>query len=771
LVSPVGAATVVGTQAIVGGGTVTGSAAANDVAIIDNYAYLVTDQNSVGPELSIFDITTPSSPKLVGRLNITASVRKIVVQGTTAYLATSDSTRELLIVNVRTKNAPAVIGSFNAPGASSVSGAAVAAVGSTIYLATTENAAGPELYVLNTAATPVAVLGTFEVGGRTFDLDVVGARAYLGTSRSARELLVVNVANPAQITQTAEYDLPGANTARGLDYHGGLLVAVAPDGGVRHDLFVFSAPLEGTLALLSSLNLAANNTDVALYGGAAFVAQQGASQYFGVLGGLAVVDLTTPTAPKVARRSGIEWPSTSVAVKDSLAYLGTTTAFRKLQVVSSINLEPTVKDINGDGLKTVVCIGDSNTNPPEPYRPGWCEKADALVADPTWRFINRAVHATTAVRIDGTQDGYTQITESLAADKPDVFVLNHGTNDAQYGWIAPDILQALLDLKAIAEQAGVPVFGSLVAARYDDVSINDVVQQLNNLLRNEWPLPRLIDFASSMLFPEDYLSNKLELGPTAQDKRARIAVKELRAPTIGAASVSAAVIEPQMSTSASTEPAMSAQGLFGGWAPRPAPLAKKPPATSPETSKLRDINGDGKIIVACLGDSNTEANFGGIRSWCERFKDLMAHKQRSTVNRGKAATTVVKIAGTSDGYVQVQEAINSKADCVIAAFGTNGVRYGYSPRAIVAAYRDMKRTLDWKQIPLYVATTPRMYDDPDAYNATVYSLNISVKNEFADHVIDFAGAVTFPADYRSDRIHMNDSGQSRRAAVAWSALQ
>jgi lysophospholipase L1-like esterase len=413
---------------------------------------------------------------------------------------------------------------------------------------------------------------------------------------------------------------------------------------------------------------------------------------------------------------------------------------------------------------TIVCIGDSNTNPPEAYRPGWCERADALITDPRWKFVNLAVASMTAVRIEGTEDLYTQLTKALAEYKPDgIFMGGPGTNDIDYGYSDEAVLEAELDLRAIATAAGVPIFTALVPPRFDDTALNAPISRLNARLRNEWSGPFLADFATTMVHPEDYLSNNVELRQSAMDKRAQIAVRELN---VSAATFPAAAAVAATGTDA--EVSLTGFGISGsiGLTGSSSPAA----ATG---SPFRDVNGDGKAVCTCIGDSNTEKNFRGVADWCSRFASLIGGN-RIVVNRAVGGTTAVVIRGTKHAGEQLKEAIQiDRADLVIVASATNDLRWGYNPSQIMSAYQTLRDTAQRAGVQLYVATTPRIYEDPSnrSINVMVDYLNGKVRSSFSGRVLDFALVAGFPGDYQADGIHLNTKGQTRRAAVAWMNLK
>ncbi len=111
-------------------------------------------------EFHIFDVSNPAMPTSVGRMNINHNINDIVVSGSYAYLATSDDSGELMVINVSNPGSmvhPDTSGMrFNAGG--SFDGTSVYARGTDVYLGR-ERSTGSgnyELYRLN-ASTPTAI--------------------------------------------------------------------------------------------------------------------------------------------------------------------------------------------------------------------------------------------------------------------------------------------------------------------------------------------------------------------------------------------------------------------------------------------------------------------------------------------------------------------------------------------------------------------------------------------------------------------------------------
>lgn len=62
-----------------------------------------------------------------------------------------------------------------------------------------------------------------------------------------------------------------------------------------------------------------------------------------------------------------------------------------------------------------------------------------------------------------------------------------------------------------------------------------------------------------------------------------------------------------------------------------------------DRGQLRDRNGDGRIVVSCLGDSNTQSGFRVETTWCERLEADIGDADWKTVNRGWSGATAISL--------------------------------------------------------------------------------------------------------------------------------
>lgn len=189
---------------------------------------------------------------------------------------------------------------------------------------------------------------------------------------------------------------------------------------------------------------------------------------------------------------------------------------------------------------------------------------------------------------------------------------------------------------------------------------------------------------------------------------------------------------------------------------------------APGMSLGQDVNGDGHIVVSCLGDSNTDAHVVQGTGWCERL--AASQPTWTVVNRGVFYATAVdrdpcRIApafcGDGDSAQMAFTLAADHPDVVIAAFGTNDVFVGPGPEATRDAYLRMGRRATEAGVEFFPALTPPRYPPQPDVSAQISLFNRTLYEAFPGHVIDFARGMR-PVDFTSDGLHLNDRGQRKR---------
>jgi lysophospholipase L1-like esterase len=186
-------------------------------------------------------------------------------------------------------------------------------------------------------------------------------------------------------------------------------------------------------------------------------------------------------------------------------------------------------------------------------------------------------------------------------------------------------------------------------------------------------------------------------------------------------------------------------------------------------SGIRDVDRDGRIVVVCLGDSNTERSDLRPVSWCDELGAELPAPTWSTVNRGLGGATASETS-MRPALWQLEYALaNDAPDVVIAAFGTNDLMQDVDPGEIVASYHRLGRRAAADGVAFLVALTPAAMPVAHRLNEPARALNELLRQAFPpEQVIDFWSGFG-EGDY-DDAIHLGPAGHARRARVARAAL-
>jgi type II secretory pathway pseudopilin PulG len=174
------------------------------------YVYLGLTKTLVGPEFDIIDVHDPLNPFLVGSYPVGRTVNSIYIQGNYAYLATTDNTKELIVLDISNKSAPSAVGSFNstlndAVGNTSGLGNSIFISGSAAYLGRTYSLSNndPEFYILNSTnpATTLPVLGSKDIGtsGNADSVNSIVVRNSLAFLITNKQFQVWDISNTSNI--------------------------------------------------------------------------------------------------------------------------------------------------------------------------------------------------------------------------------------------------------------------------------------------------------------------------------------------------------------------------------------------------------------------------------------------------------------------------------------------------------------------------------------------------------------------------------------------
>jgi len=268
---------------------------ADKVALSGQHAYLVT-----GRTLTIFDIANPGTPRRAGAYTFPDKIWGIEVVGSLVYAAVDKS--GLGILDTSDVSAPKLRGSLKTPGQSK----SVALSGSIAMVA--DHMSGVDFIDVADPAKPVS-LGEFFLDGYA---RAVSARGPIAAAvDTPTGLYLFDFSKPGKLEPVAvlqSADRPGDVKLSDPVHAQGLRVAVLIGGGTLQifDIASPAAPVKG----VTFRTPGARAQDAALVGRLAYVADGSA--------GLQVVDLETPSRPRIVGDFKTAKPARAVAAAEAL---------------------------------------------------------------------------------------------------------------------------------------------------------------------------------------------------------------------------------------------------------------------------------------------------------------------------------------------------------------------------------------------------------------------------------------------------------------------
>ncbi|MFA5076442.1 MAG: prepilin-type N-terminal cleavage/methylation domain-containing protein [Patescibacteria group bacterium] len=254
-----------------------GSVAADGISIAfaNNYVYLSRANSALGNEFYIFDATNPASPQLVGQRALNGDPNDIVVRGNYAYIASSNNSAELQILDISDPTAIGAGGKLKATnltnGNSNNNNAdaiALAVDNDYLYMV---RAGGDELLIFDLQANPDnpgAPIGRQgALTGVPTDIVVFNDYVYITSNDDNAELWIFNTT-----TKTAPTLSTSVNVNSGNDAANGMALAVGNnnhlylgrESSAAPELYDFNISNPGTASLISTLEIGADIRSMSL---------------------------------------------------------------------------------------------------------------------------------------------------------------------------------------------------------------------------------------------------------------------------------------------------------------------------------------------------------------------------------------------------------------------------------------------------------------------------------------------------------------------------
>lgn len=202
-----------------------------------------------------------------------------------------------------------------------------------------------------------------------------------------------------------------------------------------------------------------------------------------------------------------------------------------------------------------------------------------------------------------------------------------------------------------------------------------------------------------------------------------------------------------------------------------------------------DVNRDGVVRIACIGDSNTDVSDG----WCSGMMTDMASLTRpkwEVLNYARSGATIIDAPPLLRSWwfqAQVDEMLAEPVppDVVILAGGTNDARWDFEVGVVIDKLFSLKEQIEEGTAVLnqngsvstavvIIATVPQIYSpvaDQEPYAPLrTEAYTDAIRSSFSPvNLLDFRTIVD-RSDYTDEGVHFQPSGHKDRADAAYRKL-
>ncbi|GMR19181.1 MAG: hypothetical protein BMS9Abin34_311 [Patescibacteria group bacterium] len=306
-----------------------GDGDAKDIDVSNDRAYVTTKRNGSSGEFFILSLSNPAVPSILGEFEVGDHTNAVSVWGNYAFLATSKSGEELIVVDVSNPSAPTQVATRDIPNGVSQAND-VFAEGGFVYLVTQSSSTGGELYIYDISDPQNPQLrGNFEVGTHAYGVYVSQSRAYVANANVNKELIVVDVSDPNSPGEIGSYDVPlaGAN-GQSVFYSGGVVhLTTRNNGGGVSEYYLLEASDPANIALIGSLDVGERTNGVEVGVGFSLLATEKDDEE------LMITDTSDPSNPTKVFSLDLDGDALGVALEGCSAFFATSENGGEIKVV------------------------------------------------------------------------------------------------------------------------------------------------------------------------------------------------------------------------------------------------------------------------------------------------------------------------------------------------------------------------------------------------------------------------------------------------------
>lgn len=296
-------------------GSITLSGGAGALAVAGSYAYVVT--NSTSPSIAVINVSRPSAPTIVG--SVGGSATALAASGGRVYALNGT---QYTIIDVSVPSTPRVLGT-----GSNYSAQGLDVSGNLLFLASPQvdpSAQTGGLYVIDTTQplAPVVMADLFN----GYDNSAVGVDGGLAlVCANSLGVRILDVSTPTAPAVVGEL----SGTLRAVDVNGqyAYFTQIVPGNPATLNFGVLSLVNKAIPTVVGTLNLGSVGVGPLKASGSLVYLAAGNA-------GLKIIDASNPASPRVIATALPSGGATAVAVAGNYAYVGTSTSLVVIDVTT-----------------------------------------------------------------------------------------------------------------------------------------------------------------------------------------------------------------------------------------------------------------------------------------------------------------------------------------------------------------------------------------------------------------------------------------------------
>ena len=289
---------------------------ATDLDVINKIVYLTAKASAANKnDFFVVDATDGTSPFIITSIDTGPGLNAIDALGNYAYVANRDEDSQLQIINITDPGNPFLVNGFKLVGVTGKKafGESIFAVNNTVYIGTIQDE-GQEFHIIDvTDPLNLVSLSSYEINGDVGAITVRNNIAYIANTTD-NELIVLDVSNPVNPQQIANYNFPGQEEGQSIYWVNNKIYLGREQSG-NHELHIVNVSDPASLQNLGSIDITGDLNDLVIRDNLAFLATGDSNNEFQIF------DVSDPANIEFWTSFNFSQVATGIDYEDNIVYV------------------------------------------------------------------------------------------------------------------------------------------------------------------------------------------------------------------------------------------------------------------------------------------------------------------------------------------------------------------------------------------------------------------------------------------------------------------